>query len=247
MARKLTSLERKIIRLELSTNKLSRSASIAQKRYLATKLKTISAKLDEVIVAETVGSANIKMAEFNAFVAKEFRIITSTQEKQLTGLLSTVYNETREGISSELGVLFDTTNDFQLRNLLQKTDDGLNYSQRLYRNNSAVAQRINNDIARLLYQQASPTDLKRALTRDFNISYNAADRLFRTEASSFYNSAAEDSYREAGIIEVEWLTEEDDKTCDICGPLDGQRFPIGTVHPPGHPNCRCTILPVIED
>lgn len=125
--------------------------------------------------------------------------------------------------------------------------DGKTYSTRLYSNNKLIAERVNNDISRMLYQKASPQDIKKAIAKDFNISYSSADRLIRTETSKFYNSAAEDSYRAAGITEIEWLTEKDDRTCEICGPLNGKRFPIGTKNAPAHVSCRCTILPVIED
>lgn len=50
-----------------------------------------------------------------------------------------------------------------------------------------------------------------------------------------------------------WYTNEDDRVCDICGPLgDGDWIPIdegfgveegeaGLMEPPAHPNCRCWI------
>lgn len=247
MAKKLTSIERKIINLEASASKLSKRLSISQKRLLNSKLKIINAKLDEVIVAQTVGSANIQARELAVLVQNEFAAITALQTQDVDNLLSSVYNNTRSQVSRELGVEFDVTNDFQLNALKNRTEDGLNYSQRLYKNNTVIAQRVNNDIGRLLYQQASPTDIKRAIAKDFNISWSSADRLIRTEASKFYNEAAQDSYKAAGLTEVEWLTEEDDKTCEICGPRDGKRYPIGSISAPGHPNCRCTLLPVIED
>ena len=54
------------------------------------------------------------------------------------------------------------------------------------------------------------------------------------------------SMRESGIEVVErWLTAEDERVCQICGPLDhtteetwGQVVPGG---PPAHTLCRCLI------
>jgi SPP1 gp7 family putative phage head morphogenesis protein len=53
---------------------------------------------------------------------------------------------------------------------------------------------------------------------------------------------------------VEWITTPDDKLCDPCAALSGLRVPfnqqfassVGNVlHPPLHPNCRCTVILVL--
>ena len=50
---------------------------------------------------------------------------------------------------------------------------------------------------------------------------------------------------------VEWVTTPDDRLCEMCSPLSGLKVPygqpfstsVGTVlHPPLHPNCRCTVM-----
>lgn len=247
MAKKLTSIERKIVALEAVTNKISTQLSIRQKALLSSKLKLINAKLDEILVADTTYAANSLQVELNALVKQQFNEIAALQVADLDKLVTKVYNNTRIQVGKELGTSFDVTNDFQLNELKNRATDGMTFSQRLYQNNTLIGERVNNNIGRMLYMQASPTDIKRALQKDFNISWSAADRLIRTEASKFYNNAAQDSYRAAGISKVEWLTEKDDRTCEICGPLDGKQFPVGGISAPAHPNCRCTILPVIED
>lgn len=42
-----------------------------------------------------------------------------------------------------------------------------------------------------------------------------------------------------------WLATKDEKTCPICGLLDGKAFEFGGVQspPPAHPRCRCTEVP----
>ena len=75
-----------------------------------------------------------------------------------------------------------------------------------------------------------------------------ATTLARTETMKAFNQGALTQYDKHGITEVEWLTAHDERTCDECGPLDGERFPIdGAPDMPLHPNCRCTVLPVIPD
>jgi len=241
--------KKKIVLLEQKASRNAQLVSKAQKTHLNSVKRRIEAKLDEIIVAASApGSAMIyiKQVELTNLIRSEFAALTTLQKQEIDFLVKKVYNNSRVEIASELGNPFDVTNDFQLKKLVERGTNGTTYSQRLYHNNQVIAERVNSDIGRMLYQNASPQDIKLAITKDFNISYNAADRLIRTETSKFYNSAAEDSYKAAGITKIEWLTEEDDRTCEICGPRDGQVYLIGTMNAPAHVNCRCTILPIIE-
>ena len=70
-----------------------------------------------------------------------------------------------------------------------------------------------------------------------------------TEMNSAMSLASMDNYGELGVEQVEWLGLE---ACEICQPnIDqgaipiGQEFDSGDTEPPGHANCRCSILPVI--
>jgi len=85
-------------------------------------------------------------------------------------------------------------------------------------------------------------------------------RIARTELSFAYNygqfeairQAQEQGYFGGEVVKV-WMTADDERTCDFCGPLDGQvigleeTFPGVTdklpniFTPPAHPNCRCTV------
>lgn len=78
-----------------------------------------------------------------------------------------------------------------------------------------------------------------------------AIKIARTETISSSNQGALQAYDQSGVVErKEWLAEGD--ACDECLPMQGQvvklhaSFSGGVDCPPLHPNCRCTILPVIE-
>ena len=68
--------------------------------------------------------------------------------------------------------------------------------------------------------------------------------------------AAQESYQaaaDAGVpVKKRWLAEAD--CCDVCsknaaaGPIDlDDTFPSGDDTPPGHPNCRCSLTPVVGE
>lgn len=52
------------------------------------------------------------------------------------------------------------------------------------------------------------------------------------------------AYKDAGVEYVMWMTEEDEKVCKICRPLDGKIYPISQAPPKQHWHCRCWLAPV---
>jgi len=78
-----------------------------------------------------------------------------------------------------------------------------------------------------------------------------AEAIARTETAAAYSRGSLLAYEESGVVgAVEWLAGPDE--CPECAALSGTRAPLGatfadgTPHPPKHPNCRCTLLPVLE-
>lgn len=98
-----------------------------------------------------------------------------------------------------------------------------------------------------------------------------AERIARSEVIRASNFATREAYHQSGVVEqLEWLVTDDDRLCPLCAPLSGKTISIkdsffsrgDTVvgadgseyavdyesidNPPLHPNCRCTIIPVIK-
>lgn len=117
--------------------------------------------------------------------------------------------------------------------------------------------------------------LKDEIKRVFNqYVYNRAEMVARSEVVRSSNAGAKIAYKQAGIQELEWLDTGDERTCVFCKSLNGKRIGIdGTFlkvgesievtdengkiqrykntyepvdFPPLHPNCRCTVIPVVE-
>ena len=77
-----------------------------------------------------------------------------------------------------------------------------------------------------------------------NAKYRA-ERIARTEVISTSNEAALHRYELEGINKSEWYAAPG--SCDICQAEDGKIFATVDMHGmiPAHPNCRCTVLPVV--
>lgn len=125
--------------------------------------------------------------------------------------------------------------------------DGKTWSQRIWDNTNRLREALNEQLISCLVTGKKPSELKKILQEEFNVSYYRADSLVRTEMSHIQTQAAQKRYTDYGIQEVEVWADEDERRCEVCGRLHQKRYPIGATMPiPAHPNCRCTIIPVVE-
>lgn len=125
--------------------------------------------------------------------------------------------------------------------------DGKSWSQRIWGNNEKLLKALNDNLIHCVVTGKKTSELKQLLQEQFNVSYNRADALVRTELAHIQTQAAEKRYKDYGIQEVEVWASKDERRCEICGKLHQKRFPIGAQMPiPAHPKCRCTIIPVVE-
>jgi len=75
-----------------------------------------------------------------------------------------------------------------------------------------------------------------------------ADLIALTETARAQSDATMEGYQDAGLGRWEWLSEDDERTCDPCVSNDGMVFDVGNDDPrqPLHPRCRCVMLPVVD-
>lgn len=124
--------------------------------------------------------------------------------------------------------------------------DGLSWSQRIWNNTELLQEALNANLIECVVAGRKPTELKNLLQEQFNVSYNRADALVRTEMAHIQTQAAQQRYTDYGIKEVEVWASKDERRCEHCGKLHQKRYPIGAHMPiPAHPNCRCSIIPVV--
>ena len=73
-----------------------------------------------------------------------------------------------------------------------------------------------------------------------------AERIARTEVLRASNEGRLRAYHSEGVERVEYIAADDERTCEICAPLDGKEYPMTDAKGllPQHPNCRCTYIPI---
>lgn len=187
-----------------------------------------------------------RMINLREIIEKEFLNTTITMQTQAEKTLLRVYNGTLKQTAKDFDLSFIRPNEFQAKAVVNEVYKGSNYSERIWKNNNELATRIQADMERMIMQGRSPSTISKQLQTDFNTGYSNANRLVRTEASRVYNTAKEESYRQFGIDQVEFLAESG--ACHVCGEHNGQTYSTSVAPSvPVHPNCRCVYLPVVPD
>lgn len=70
-----------------------------------------------------------------------------------------------------------------------------------------------------------------------------------TETNRVVSAATMQRYLDAGLDQQQWITSDPCPTCQMNNNRIvqiGQAFPSGHSQPPAHPNCRCSLTPVID-
>lgn len=90
---------------------------------------------------------------------------------------------------------------------------------------------------------------RRRTGASYRANFNRVQAITRTVINKVSNDGAVEAYRaNADIIDrYEWITANDERTCPDCDALNGRTYAIDdSDRPPLHPNCRCTVVPVIR-
>lgn len=125
---------------------------------------------------------------------------------------------------------------------------------------NAVIKYEKREMARLMkLGQKEATARRNAQTRASayadQLQSKRAVMIARTEIQIAQNEGLYEGWKQAnkaGFIDPSamkmWVTAKDERTCDICAPIDGELVPwdglfsIGIEAPIVHPNCRCTMV-----
>lgn len=84
-------------------------------------------------------------------------------------------------------------------------------------------------------QRQKGQELQKGLRYWANMTWQYADILTDQTVLKAYN--------DAGVEYVKWMTEEDEKVCPVCRPLDGKVYPIEKAPKKQHWHCRCWLAP----
>ena len=150
-----------------------------------------------------------------------------------------------------------TLEDKQVRAILGQKWRGGNFSGRIWNNNQAFADAVQQTIltgtlAGMSFREMSDMLLQITGTNATSGAKARSMRLIRTEFCHISAQGALLGYKSYDLEYYRYLATLDSQTDEECGELDMQRLPVkdatpGKNFPPMHPNCRCTTMPDMSE
>lgn len=188
--------------------------------------------------------------KLQAQLQSELQKLGDRESEYLGRAFESQYNAAYAALQPPIGdVAFKTASKGATRALIEAVwcADGKSWSQRIWEDKAALQELLNERMAEVVTAGRKPAILKQALQEQFAVSFGAADRLVRTECAHVSAIAAQRRYIDSGITKMQVWASEDERRCDVCGALHEKTYNATDISPlPAHPNCRCTLIPVIE-
>ena len=113
---------------------------------------------------------------------------------------------------------------------------------------------IRKTISTAIAEQWSVNELADELAKDYAFSPQRAATIAATEMNDALTQSQLSAWKESGVVVAkQWLLSNDEGVCPICEdnanegsvPLNGD-FASGDDGPPAHPNCRCSVAPIVD-
>lgn len=231
-----------------------------KKYYINLSKQLISeyeALYDKVLLKKAAGEAISpatlysmdKYWSLQAQVRKKMMKFGAYQQSLLSKVFEVFYHSSYKSIGVKGLTAFRTLDDGAVRQVLEQVwaADGKSWSRRIWDNTSLLQQALEDGLIENVAAGRKTSQLKKTLQERFNVSYNRADTLVRTELAHIQTEAAKQRYADYGIEQVEIWADPDERTCEVCGKLHKKVYPVGAHVPiPAHPRCRCCIVPVVN-
>lgn len=168
--------------------------------------------------------------------------------KQLELAYKAAFNMTSSGLGKTIS--WGLQNQRVLEEVVNANFKGANFKTRINMNNSKFLKLLDKEITNCIASgQSKDTAIKNIMSRA-NSSFRDTDRLVRTETMRCINAGQLQSYKDNGYTHGYYLVAHDDRLCDYCNKraMETKKNPealtsLESVH---HPNCRCTIIPVVD-
>ena len=122
--------------------------------------------------------------------------------------------------------------------------DGKSFSDRIWTHKAALVEKLEDGLVNTLTTGKNWSVIVKELHNTFGVSFYNARRLVRTELQHIMLESTLDKYRFEGVEEVIWI--EQDDCCKICKPYSGQKYPIDSCPGLLHPNCRASVIAVVN-
>lgn len=182
----------------------------------------------------------------------------AAEKEKFSQCMEKIYAESHSlasfSIDSSLGFSagYTAPSNEVLNKAIQEKWLGRNFSESIWTNKGKLLESIQTDLLSGIALGYNPRKIASAMHKSIGTSYRNCEVLARTESLHFANAATETAYKEHGVEKYQFVCGLDERTCPVCGELDGQVFELkykqeGVNYPVMHPQCRCSTVPFWDD
>lgn len=124
------------------------------------------------------------------------------------------------------------------------------FSTNIWNNNETLKGKLRQTLNKVILQGKNPNQFNKEFRDIFDVQPSQAGRLLITETARVQGDIQKDSYKQSGIDMYDIVYER--KACQKCigaakgGPYKLKEAEVGINMYPFHPNCLCSIIPVLE-
>lgn len=217
--------------------------------YRDTGSEYIKIEIDRLNARAKITRLQALQDAINVELTKVTHEYQMTLEDTLIGLFTEQYKE----VSELLGIMAPVINREAIKTIIEYPYAGKMFSDRIWDNKDALVKHIKQNLTAGIIRGDSIQKMSRQLKKDLNVLYYQAERLVRTETNYAMNQGHLKGYADSGVVEkYEFLAAIDSRTSKLCKNQNGKVHKlsdatVGVNYPPLHPNCRSTVIPVLED
>lgn len=240
---------------EAFANRQATEASARIQKLYETQYKKAVVKLERLMAQVGDGKELSRTALWNYSRWRELEQSLSSfvtggsliERETIYGCLDKVFENTI-GVSVESLSTANFVPNIDPKAVIDTAWSGERFSNRIWKNRSALAERVRIDMEDMIVQGRGLGDMKKELMREFGVGYNQADTLLRTELNYTMNQAHLERYRQSSAKKVRWMAKNREaKRCRICGGRNKAVWWIDSAPIlPAHPRCGCRWVAVIE-
>lgn len=217
--------------------------------YRDTKSEYIKIEIERLKARSKITRLRALQDAINVELCKVTHEYQMTLEDTLIGLFSDQYTKACE----LMGVMAPGIPREAIIKIIEYPYAGKMFSDRIWDNKDALVKYIQQDLTVGIIRGDSIQKMSRQMKKDLNVLYYQAERLVRTETNYAMNQGHLKGYADSGVVEkYEFLAAIDSRTSKLCKNQNGKVYKlsdatVGVNYPPLHPNCRSTVIPVLED
>jgi len=191
-----------------------------------------------------------RLNEYFATIDNELKIMSKAQidyiDKEAVQVFKRSYVATSDAYGEAFGVSLGKVSKNALKAFETMPVLGASTKAETINQYSQLAGRLRRDITQSLLLGESSFVSGRKISNSLKINRNHAVTLARTNIVTAHNRSTEIlAEKNKDLFSgMRWITQLDERTCQICAPRHGRIYPVGQTPYPAHFNCRCAVNPV---